>query len=707
MAPILYVATDDGYVARIVGVDGDSPFVQGRFQVPGEALDVAWNPSTNLLHVLGTRDGVPTLFVVEPHGEAVFADVPLSIDPIAWGLDVRREQPAGDHQGAILVDAGGQAVSVLLGGTMFAARLPGVLLGALMVGLVYALALLLFRRRTVALLAGGLLLVDGLMFSQSRIATPDVYTGFFVVAAYLLFVVLLRRAEAAGLGWRGVLFGFAGVGLLLGLAALAKWNGVYAIAGVTLLALIAAPGWPRRIGIGLLIGGLALLSLQSLLGSPTDLLFPLIAIVIAGLAVGLARRWARATDAWNSSIRGRALFTGLAVMLVTTLAVYVVGFLPQLALDPAHPGFVDLQLQMYRFHAFSAQVHGAGSPWWSWPLELKPLWPYLESFGDAQAGILMAANPVLLWLSAPALVFVGLRLARRVEPGLLLIVVALLVQWLPWASIQRVAFMYHYYTALPFALIALSWLLWRLWLTHSARTWLWARVALIVAASIPAVLWLGVGPLCAGLNTTRNAAVCEPGWTLSMPSPALVWAALIIAVGAAITGWLVRRPFLPAPLAWREVGLIVGLIGAGLVVGIALAGWEPVAAWTVGLNRVAMAAGAVVIAACAIGLMALVRSPRSYVIGVGGAAVILFALLYPILAALPAWHGLVLVYQALLPTSDVSFTFNNGTGPLLPVVAWIASPLALIGLAAWWGLRSLDRRREVRARAERRSPGAA
>jgi dolichyl-phosphate-mannose--protein O-mannosyl transferase len=693
VAPILYVATDGGYVARIVDVDAANPSFQGRFFVPGDATDVAWNPSTNLLHVLGTRDGTPTVFVVEPHGEAVFADVPLSIEPIAWGLDVRREQPAVDHQQAIAVDATGHAASVALGGTNLAARLPGVALGALMVGLASALVLLLFRRRAMALLAGGLFLVDGLLFSQSRIATPDVYTGFFVVAAYTLFAVLLRRAEGDGLGWRGVLLGFAGVGLLLGLAALAKWNGIYAIGGVTLLALIAAPGWPRWLGVGLLIAGLGVLSLESLLGSPTDYLFPLIALVVSALAVALARRWTRATDAWHSAIGGRAIAAGLAVMLVAAAVVYVVGFLPQLALDPAHPGFIDQQVRMYRFHAESAQVHGAGTPWWSWPLELKPLWPYLESFGNSQAGIWMAANPLLLWLSAPALVFTALTLARRIRPGPLLIVVAFLVQWLPWAGIQRVAFQYHYYTALPFALIALAWLLWRLWQLPSPVTWLGARVALIIAASIPAVLWLGAGPICAGLNTTRSAAVCEPGWTLSVPLPALTWAVLLIVGGAAVGTWLVRRPAVLAPPSRREVGLVLGGGVGLLVIGVALAGWESVASGIIELNQPSMAAGAVLILACVIALTATVRSPRSYVIGACVAAGVMFALFYPVLAGLPTWPSLIYDYQALLPTSDVSFTFNNGTGPLVPLLAWIVAPLVLIAAVAWWGLRTLDRRR--------------
>ena len=52
--------------------------------------------------------------------------------------------------------------------------------------------------------------------------------------------------------------------------------------------------------------------------------------------------------------------------------------------------------------------------------------------------------------------------------GLLAIMFASL--WLPWARIDRATFQYHYYTALPFAILALAYFVAELWHGPSRRT---------------------------------------------------------------------------------------------------------------------------------------------------------------------------------------------------------------------------------------------
>ena len=71
-------------------------------------------------------------------------------------------------------------------------------------------------------------------------------------------------------------------------------------------------------------------------------------------------------------------------------------------------------------------------------------------------------------------------------------------QWLPWARIDRAAFQYHYYTALPFLFLALAYFLAELWHGASRRTWLLARLAAAVAVIGPAAAVAVLDrPLCA------------------------------------------------------------------------------------------------------------------------------------------------------------------------------------------------------------------
>ena len=66
---------------------------------------------------------------------------------------------------------------------------------------------------------------------------------------------------------------------------------------------------------------------------------------------------------------------------------------------------------------------------------------------------------------------------RRRSPALALIAIGFAAQWVPWARIDRAAFQYHYYTALPFVILALAYLVAELWHGASRRTWMWVRIA--------------------------------------------------------------------------------------------------------------------------------------------------------------------------------------------------------------------------------------
>ena len=50
---------------------------------------------------------------------------------------------------------------------------------------------------------------------------------------------------------------------------------------------------------------------------------------------------------------------------------------------PGHTGqtLLDLTGQMYGYHNGLTAAHPASSPWWAWPLNLKPVWFYQEGLG--------------------------------------------------------------------------------------------------------------------------------------------------------------------------------------------------------------------------------------------------------------------------------------------------------------------------------------
>ena len=61
------------------------------------------------------------------------------------------------------------------------------------------------------------------------------------------------------------------------------------------------------------------------------------------------------------------------------------------------------------------------------------------------------------------MLFVSVMAYRRRSLALALIAIGVRGQWIPWARIDRAAFQYHYYTALPFVILALAYFIAELW----------------------------------------------------------------------------------------------------------------------------------------------------------------------------------------------------------------------------------------------------
>ena len=281
--PTLYVAS--GHTLQLVQIPTDGqPVLGSPVPMPGPVTNATWDSASDMIHALGTApDGrTPTIYVVEPHGNAVYANANLPFTPAAWTIDQQPNNPSGDRQQLLAFSATGTVAAVDVGSHAFAWRLPGVIAGSLMIALLYLLARILFRRRSVALAVGAIAMVDGMFFANSRIGMNDIYAGFFIVAAYVVFAALALGR------WRGtsaLLVGLPLLGLLLGLADASKWVGFYAMGGIGLLMLLRS-GLGRTIALAAMAGFAGILGYYSI-SAPPDTAHPQLNVTFLLMMIGI------------------------------------------------------------------------------------------------------------------------------------------------------------------------------------------------------------------------------------------------------------------------------------------------------------------------------------------------------------------------------------------------------------------------------------
>jgi Gpi18-like mannosyltransferase len=588
-APRLYVAGRDG--VRVYSAKDEAATLLSQVTIPG-ATAILPSDGSRMVHVVapGPDGASASLWTIEPNGNARFADVGVGVDARSLGtsgaaLDASAERADGGNGELLLAAPSGAMAQVNVGDLAAGWRWPGVIAGALAAALLVLLARLLTERRDVAALVGLLALLDGAGFVQSRIGMNDVYLLALLLGGTVAFVAWLQgRVRGALPG--GLTLILAGV--LLGGALASKWVALYGIFGLGII-------WLARTAPGRLLvaGGLALLGATLLApalavvdGSTRIPNLPFavtVALLLAatGAAIyragGITRR-----DATPRTLLSLLSLPGEATLVFFTLAalplgVYVATYLPWAALgnqivagwpiNNTGQTLVDLTASMYRYHDTLRVAHAASSPWWAWPLDLKPVWFFQSSFtagGSSWTAAVYDGGNVLsrilsiggaLWLTAEAW--------RRRSWGLTSVLVLGLALWLPWARIDRAAFQYHYYPTSQIALIGLALLLADL-RAGSQRAAHMLRIGGACAVLAAPVLWMTTGALCALAGVTSvypESQVCLSGG-FGTPGP-LVGA--IALVPATVAAWSI--------LGAREVRRIF-TITIGSIAAVALI-WYP------------------------------------------------------------------------------------------------------------------------------------
>jgi dolichyl-phosphate-mannose-protein mannosyltransferase len=156
--------------------------------------------------------------------------------------------------------------------------------------------------------------------------------------------------------------------------------------------------------------------------------------------------------------------------------------------------FWELQNQMWVYHTGLKATHNYQSKPYSWPLDLRPVWFYVNYQNDGIGNIYALGNPLIFWLGLTAIPAFICEAFEKKSKKYLFIILLYLIFWTPWIASPRIMFLYHYLPSVPFLVMILAWLINALALFSGKRNVITLGFLLLISASFVFFypIWTGV-----------------------------------------------------------------------------------------------------------------------------------------------------------------------------------------------------------------------
>lgn len=327
----------------------------------------------------------------------------------------------------------------LFGMTPFGWRIAGTVIGILMIPVIYLFGREISKSRWLGTFAAVLLAFDFMHFTQTRIATIDVYVTFFILLMYY-FMYRYTQMDIFHMPLKKIWLPLGACGVTMGFAVASKWTGAYG-------------------GVGLAV------------------------IFFASLFL----RYREAVPANRGRFKEYTVKT-IVFCLIFFVAVpgliYVLSYIPFKSWNGGlFRKMWNNQISMFSYHSGLVAEHPFSSAWYEWPVMIRPILYYSQAVGEtARQSISAFGNPLVWWTGIPAFGYMIYLAVRKKDRNAAFLCVGYLAQYLPWCMVTRITFIYHYFPSVPFVVLML---------TYSAKKlgeWLPEKVWRLVTAGYAAAV---------------------------------------------------------------------------------------------------------------------------------------------------------------------------------------------------------------------------
>lgn len=357
------------------------------------------------------------------------------------------------HLGKILMSIGVK----IFGMTPFGWRFMSVVFGILILPLMYLFGKRLFNSTFFATVASGLLAFDCMHYTLSRTGTIDIFAAFFILLMYyFLYCYFLKdlkyrsskQAKKDTFPPNNVMLPLALCGISMALGVATKWTGIY-----------------------------------------------------AGAGLGILFIWYTLTH-YPQKQTVRLFWFCCLFFIVIPLIAYTLCFIPVVG-QTEFSSLLDKAIKntqyMFNYHSQLVAEHYYSSPFYEWPIIWMPLLYANDAVSATQvSAVSCMGNPAIWWMGIPCVVYVFYNwfVKRDQKAGFLCIAYA--VQYIPWMSISRITFIYHYFPSILFVILMMAYTM-----QHIKEKYSWGKKAITLYLVIAVVCFFVFFPVISGLPVSR------------------------------------------------------------------------------------------------------------------------------------------------------------------------------------------------------------